>query len=412
MAGRNIRIDATNGVSEEMLEANALRITELTGAKRVLELRGPGLPFRGASWGGSMRLNTTWYPGNAKGSQQVLGATLDPSDFEGMWRRTLLGRAPCIYIGSGGEVRIVKPETLRDLIEDFKSKGSALDVTWSGIQRQGRISTATFAHDRVTDIGWKIKFEWFGAGAGTERTVLAARQTSGASDASSLEPTNEELTRYLAVPEASTRAEPRKPGTPNLSISDISNMMDGPQRAMRQFGRNINKAVGKVKSAVDLYNKARGLPYAVAAAGLAACDNVVSQCNQMVDSVSREPAEKRLMNQRASSLVKTASYYGQSTTQAQYLSRNARATRDKLAEQCGQGPNTGGGARGVQSRTQAALANEVKLHRVVDTDTLMGLSAKYYQTPDRAGDIARANGIGLPFNGRLIDQRRTVVIPP
>ncbi len=87
---------------------------------RKITLLGPALPFMGAEWGFENNVQTTWYPGNAiEATQQNLGPREMPSNWEGEWKRTLMGRLPTRYVDeSGQEHKIVSPHVLREVFED------------------------------------------------------------------------------------------------------------------------------------------------------------------------------------------------------------------------------------------------------------------------------------------------------
>ncbi len=114
-------------------EQSSLTIKELTGLKRVVTLRGPSLPFQGATWGAIQRVVTTWYPGNAvEATQSVMGPALKPSSWTGVWRTTMMLRTPTLYsVNGGSDQTIVQAFTLANILEDIFQLGQRLRVEWT-----------------------------------------------------------------------------------------------------------------------------------------------------------------------------------------------------------------------------------------------------------------------------------------
>src|SRR3954468_10928771 len=100
-----------NTMTIEVLEG-VIRFRQLQEGQPngMLMLDGRTLPFRPITYAGKQRIKTTFYPGNPVGSQQVMGPTIDPSTFKGMWRDR--------YLGDGAAMSLVS------IFEDVKNRGA------------------------------------------------------------------------------------------------------------------------------------------------------------------------------------------------------------------------------------------------------------------------------------------------
>ncbi len=397
----------------DYLRSNVMTIEELAGRKRRIALRGGALPLAGAAWAGKNNVVTTWYPGNPQGSQQVLGPQLLPSEWDGEWTRTRLGRTPVLVSEDGGpEVQLVRPETIADLFESIRDAGCRLRVSWRNLVREGRLAEFSRQHGKTTDIIWNVKFEWASRGNPVETRVLKVRgkSTTAWVDDFVLEAertANLEPTRLLI----SNRPAKLPPGTPNLTLGQLNMMLDAPKKLTSQFCRAVRRTMHNVNEVGSLVQKASNLPYSVANTVLAEVENTIAICNDFVDSMSREPREKLVMEQRVSAVLDAAAYYGTATTQARYLSRNAVDARESVrsvrARAQNDASNTDGGSGAVVG------GNAITMHVVKSGDTLPSLSLKYYGTPGHALDIALANGIDYPpvYDETGIGGRRVLLIP-
>jgi hypothetical protein len=128
----------------------------------VVQLEGRSGPYRPISFSQTMRVKTTWYPGNPEGTQQVLGLTFAPTTITGMWKDR--------YLGDG------QARALVDLFERLQSAGSSLEVSWgTGLGDDGALGGRAYVRvgvlrdfrsspDRPQDVAWEMTFEWRGRG--------------------------------------------------------------------------------------------------------------------------------------------------------------------------------------------------------------------------------------------------------
>lgn len=398
---------------DDTSQTSSMTITELNGKRRIVMLRRSGMPHMDAAWGVHQNSPTTWYPGNPEGSQQVLGGQLVPSEWEGTWKRTLLGRFPCLYWSDANTgTPIINPDTLADLFESICLEGARVQVKWRSIVREGRMVDFTRTHGRSTDISWKAKFEWINRGQNTDRRVLGVRGggpppslLDGALEAELA--ANMEPTRLLV----STRPDKLPKGTPSLTLGQIGGLLDAPGKMLKSFCRDAREFAKKAQSAAALIQKAKNLPYDLANTALNEAENMIAIANNTVDMLSRESPEKLAVKKNAADVVRNASYFGSATRQATILAGKCADIRSSVqkvvAEASGAGINT--------PKDSPAQGSVLRVHAVKQGDTLISISAKYYGTPDHAYDIAKANHIAYPSapdpSGTSIGGHRTIIIP-
>lgn len=390
--------NSSSFVVQELLDGGA--------AGRTVELRGSGQPFRPATWKGIQKVVTTYFPGSPEATQQVLGAQDAPSEFEGMWRRTLLGRTPAMVTDQGGAPSpIVLPADLRELFDDIRARGRRLRVTWAatdgvGAQRppmvrEGRLAEFTVPHDRQDDIGWTMKFDWAGRG-GTRQKVVATREgelvafvndvqaKANAATAAALRASL--VAQHAAVPLGPTR----------FTLGQLEQLVDAPNKLLQSFVRSLTQVTSQLKQVGDIATKARNLPAQLANTSIAFARNTVAIANQFHDTTDRTPVELNAASNQLADLTRSTSYFWQTADAAHGVARSATQLRHGV---------TSSSLRSGGHQTRTILA----VHIIRQGETLSSISFKYYQSTDYAGKIARANG--LPWT--TVDEfpRPQLIIP-
>lgn len=132
-----------------------IEILEGPQAGTIITLAGRELPYNSGgggavSFGRAQRTKLTWYQGNRRASHQIIGPTLKPTTFDGIWKER--------YIGED------RPIDLCETFEDICDSGVQLRVGWSTIERQGVLHEFTWKPGDPTgglgDIRWEAIFEW------------------------------------------------------------------------------------------------------------------------------------------------------------------------------------------------------------------------------------------------------------
>ena len=398
------------------LLANEMTIEELYGQKRKVTLRGAGLPFMGAGWGVHQNAPTTWFPGNPEASQQVLGGQLLPSDWEGRWARTMLGRSPC-YVGTNLQsnasgAAVVNPATLAGVFESISLAGSRIRVKWRNRVREGRMTEFVAKQGKTTDVEWSAKFDWMNRGHAVDQRVQGVRggNVTGELDAAGLEAdiaANMELT-WLTV---STRPDKLPKGTPTMTLGQIGALIDSPRKMLSGFCRQCRSFSKSLQQVAALVNQARSLPASLANTLMNEEENMLAISNSVIDSLSRQTPEQLAVRTNATAVVRNASYYGAAVRQATVVAGKCADVRQSLGRTRAE---ASGSATG-DNRAAAQPSDVLTMHAVKQGETLVSISFAYYDTPDHAYDIALCNHLPYPCppdaSGLSLGGKRTLIIP-
>jgi hypothetical protein len=384
--------------------ASVLVIEELTGRKRRLTLKGGGLPFQGATWGGEATVSTQWNPGNPEATQQVLGAAEMPSSWEGEWNTNRLLEAPSTHReGSGVEQEVVFPDKLSDLMDSIRKGCQLLRVTWQehrvvqsatargqSVDRQwrvvrvGRLTEFSFSPERMDDVAWSATFDWMGRGEARraqldlrgDSRVSASRRAIAAQNAA-----------VTAIESARIR---KRDGVANAvghyRIGDLEAFADGPRQLVADFAQSARALTDRMRELGDLVIKVRETPAAIAGQAIDVATNAVAVANQFVDQMSREGPEAMSLQNSVSSLTRAASYYGEAQTQAELMA--AAAERFARTVRRRRHPQLGSAAHASRSGESEVLA----VHVVREGDTMFSISQRYYGD-DLSAELCRANGL-------------------
>lgn len=349
------------------------RVEELTGRKRVVTLSGGSLPMGTVSFDGDQRVVTTWYPGNPRASQQVLGPTELPTEVKGIWRVEHLVRSPVMVEQDGSWEYMQDPERVRNVFDSIRRSGQELRVSWAGILRTGRLKLAKFPHERLEDIGWELTFEWNGRGG--DRQV--ALESPSDRDGSLLE---RAFQAFGDAVRAANRVADRVEGSdPSQSGFSARTLIDGARRvqsAVTRASALADRAVGVAKLPLDVVNSFSSVATNIRAEVRAVADSLADTPTELLSSV--ETSERALS---AYAAFHTARY------QAEKLSEEA--TRQESAK----------------LRRVDAPYQDVVLGR--EGQSLRDLARRYYDDPDGWEAIADANGL----EGSVLAEGMVLVIP-
>lgn len=374
-----------------MAEPSVLTIEELTGEKRRVELMGSGLPFRGANWGSSNRLVTTWNPGNGDdATQHVLGPMELPSSWQGEWRTTRLVSKPCVFYGESGDpIRMTRASTIRDVLDAILRSGAKLRVMWEQgerkIVREGLAEEWDFAHDRMDDIGWTITWAWSGRGTKKNRVVSFRQDQLAASLHEALVAVNE-----LTADIENAKIAKSKKGVVNsadtFSLGDIEAMANAPFETMKSLSQFANNVASRVDKIAGIVKTVISTPTQLASQAIDVASNAVATFNQIIDEMSRTmPENISTLDNKVSSMTKLASYHGSAQTQAELTAAvMAQFERELRRKQSGLAP---GGRKNDQATTRDILT----VHLSKQGDTFASISQRYYKTPDKAAELASKN---------------------
>jgi hypothetical protein len=394
---------------------STLVIEDLGPSGERVELRGAGLPLKGASWKGTQNVKTTWYPGNSiEATQQVLGPQEEPSEWEGEWNRTRLAKTPCVISTPEGDQKVVSPFDLWDALDEFRIKGTKLRVQWivqdengstrATRSREGRLTSLEGLADTAYDVRWKARFDWSGRGGAQQKAVstregdLASATRGLASSANEIAGvaarSAAQLERSAAAQAAADNTAPPIATSTFLTLGSLETIALGPAAIVDTMIDQTTRIANDVGRIIGVAQKAATIPSQIASAGKTLAASMRLAVNQGKDQIDRTPVETMTHIQDVVAIGRSMRYFGRVHDAANQLGTDASKMEDRL----------------IASGPRALVPRKtVEVHVCKDGDTMASVSQKHYGTPDRAVDIARANH--LPWHQRTLTPGRTLVIP-
>lgn len=406
-------------LSQAVNFGSSLTIQELSpasagGSPRTVVLLGPSLPFQGAEWAFENQIVTTWYPGNAtEATQQNLGPRELPSTWEGIWRRTLMGTAPTIFIDeSGTSNQIVAPHLLRQIIEDIARAGVRLRVTWSirgtsrtgsvkgtgtdadetvDIIREGRIKSFRTPIEKHTDIRWNIEFAWMSRGGRLDKVAITKGDEDVATASDSLIASTAALD--LAIEKRVNIPPTVRLGSTALTLGQLENLANAPTKLVTDLTRKMQSAVNDFKRLGDVAIKLRAQPFAIANAAVSFAHNTTAIANNFLDTMSRRPPEQNSLKQKAAALLRSTTYLANVSNAAVATARegthlDAAMRKTLFAE-------ARSGALSVRASSSTRAGDIIGIHRAKTGDTPQTVSFLFYKNPDQGAAILDANRLPL-----------------
>lgn len=363
---------------------STLEIEELDDDYKSLsavQLIGPGLPFRGASWETQQRVKTTWYAGNSlQATRQIYGPIELPSQWEGEWRSIRMIQTPSLFFATGLQgpsEKVFRAYLLRDILDAIFYRGRLLRVTWfsesdttSGLKivRVGTAKTWKFPHDRVDDIKWNIEFEWSGRDAVNQSPVSLRLDNQVAP--------SDDLSSSLS-------------GLSSLvdGFKSLENLAEAPLDLLNSVGNTINRVGAQIDQIGDVVNNIINIPNDISEKLRDIGDNTNAQMARFAQdfsSTSPSAYTKRGIS-RPTKTLNTMQHVLQIQTQAQKtqllgleLLRAAKKQHSLLAAAGNSGNSTAASILGT--------------YVVKQGDTFASISILFYSTPDNSYALAKANG--------------------
>lgn len=399
-------------IDQLIAQVSSVTIEELSapsGAKpRKLTLLGPALPFKGAEWGSQLVMKTTWYPGNAaEGTQQVLVPIEMPSSWEGVWRRTQMGKAPSRLIDeTGEESAIVDPHVLRETIEDIHRKAALLRVTWAvggkivvgdprndtqrdqdvKIVREGRMKEFVTPVDMATDIRWRWTFEWKSRGASQGRVANVSGNDDMTAAANALESSVLETMNALNAKMLQSNLNVLKSATA-ITLGQLESLANLPNALATQYTRKLQAAMSDIRHVADIARTFATAPISAYNTVLDFARNTQLIANSFVDTWGHMPAELMSTKTKLRDMQRANKYIAQVAESAQ---KNATAAFE-LAEAIKRTRATSQNRGAVAASQLPKVGDVIAVHVCKEGDTPVKLAQLYYKNPDQGVAILRAN---------------------
>jgi len=258
-----------------MGEPSTFSIVNVTGNEKMsLKLRARALPYKPFTVEGSMRADITWYPGNAVGSIQMMGAEEKPSSVNGMWKDRFIksvtdegGLVNPTGIALYNEQQVADVRALANAVERIRLAGQLLRVEWGNIVREGILSRFRQTWHREEDLEWEMEFIWNSRGEQQAPVTLP------------LSPSPDSFAKQLRA-----------------GLDALKNALTPPEfPVLEEFSAAIDTAVQEIDDAVlEVEN---------------AVKNTVSQITSPLDAAERALAATETIATAASSIVTTCASF-------------------------------------------------------------------------------------------------------
>jgi hypothetical protein len=402
--------------------ASSVTIEEIQGAQgsppRVVVLSGPSLPFQGAAWGGKNALVTEWNPGNGdEATQQDLGPQELPSQWQGMWNRTLMGKHPARSFTGGAIIDVVDPDSLVNLLEDIYRGGLRLRVTWtlessneaqsvSGKKvREGRAGQWEFKYTRLQDIAWSTAFEWQSRGRRVQ-TVTSVRDGTASAVSAGANVLMANLRSKIETAKAIASNPDILNSASTLSLGQLEAIANGPSELVAQLQRSTEQLQTQLKQAAGIAETLATQPLAVETTLTNIAKNAKATFLQFQDNMAVIPLEYKSQNQTVADLLRAHQYFSDVENASEKAATAALIMIAQLERK--RPPAPGAGQLSTQG-TSASIGNVLAVYSCRDGDTPQKISQRYYGSPDHAVDILQANR--LPWSQPSFRKGAVLIIP-
>ena len=339
-------------------EAPAVTIEETTGQRRSVTLRGRALPYQGVAFGGTMRVATTWYPGNPVATMQVLGPELAATTMEGMWKdRFLPGQV--VLAGFADLDGLETADAVVRAMEHLRDAGNELRVQWNNVVRRGVLTDFTPTWVRPQDVNWSATWTWFAANA--DQAVRAG---------------------YNPLP-ATTLS--------TALVKHDDSILFVPPAVSRDFAAEILTRANAVRAQVgalfDVLRQAQSMatmPLTLAQAGLTAVESLTAELQDEIGRMTNIPSIYASTLDRVVDVLNVEGWRRDGARMAAILRGNGQRT-----------------AAEIQRNVIPGILDVVTADGLV---TLRQYAQTYYGSPDSWTLIANANGLveSTPAAGAII----------
>jgi len=350
--------------------SSAFTIAEQTGRKRVLILKERALPYRPFTLSGSMRAETTWYPGNPIASMQVLGNEEAPTTITGRWADRFLrsiddeGRAvqasAIALLGTGGAGAtqpVANVVELAKTVDSIRREGQVVEVTWDQQIRHGIVEQFVQNWDRAEILNWEITFKWISQGE-REVPISFALEVDQKSLSAKFNTLYDQLHTSLAAPFS--------------LVEDI-------QRALDEMDAIISDAIGSITDTTANITDAVLTPATAVKRTLAAMETIKEGALRIENIVSSKAARALINTDEIDALSQ-----GQTLTAESYVRGvkiSARLLKTTAAE---------------QNDTLTRRDDEQEILAVFTAHTNMDLrdvSTRFYGTQEEWRRLLKYNGL-------------------
>ncbi len=404
-----------------MQYSSSIVITELNAdgsTYRGCTLRGPALPFMGASWSFENRLPTEWYPGNQQeATQHVMGRKEMPSTWNGEWNKTRMVRAPSTTVDEDGNAAsVTDPTVLHDFLTEMFSSGRRLRVVWSTEQMPNSNSTSELSNVQAIsysitregrcerfepkfDIEWSAQFTWVSRGA-TTAFVTQPRDQSVANNSSQY---NNALAAIIATNQYAAQAA----NPSHFTLGQLEQLASYPSEIVTDVTRSMLQLENGLGQIVNVAATIASEPDQIKRAAINSARNTMQLAQENYQQLSSIGIETMSTQDDVASILRAHAQFAQ--TQEACLEAAAAAFNFLFATRNAVPVHAPSLAGAINPQSAPDPSTILAVYQVVQGDTLNKVSQRFYGNPDHGDDIARANG--LSDYSLLLPQGKIIIVP-
>ncbi len=281
--------------------------------------------------------------------------------------------------------------TMRDAFEALLMSGQRLRVTWAEgerkITRRGFATEWNFPHDRMDDIGWSATFQWGDRGEGPRESVEPRADNFDQQVNAALQ----QLRLVVGDIELNVIAAQQSillGSASAFTLGDLESLATVPSQMFGQLKNLALNATSALKKIADIAATAAEDPAVVANQAMSLAESVTAQIISIHDEFTRQvPEAYSAAADRPAVLAQMFTYFSGVEERAEdcasafdEIARSLRARSSAIVV-----AGAGGGP-------QQLAPDILGVHLPKTGETFLTISKKWYGTPDRGSDIARANG--------------------
>lgn len=399
------------------MDTSSVSIEELNGLKRLLILSGAAQPFRPAEWQSKQGLKTTWYTGNTRASQQILGPQDPPVKWSGKWSSTQLARTPALWNDGSGSITLNSPLALADAFESLQRQGALLRVTWATTSgdtpvsrvREGRIENFTQKPHTAYEVEWEANFEWVGRGNTDGQRVTSTRADDKASP-------GDFQTAIIAfnLKMDGLFGTTLKPGGSFAfsQLGSFGNLSIGTTQFIRGFINYVKTVQSNLDTLQQTFVSDGTQGYATRNAMAELASSVRSLGFSQQQQIGRTPSELQSSSDRVVDILYAMTKFGQTWVEEERLAGIARTLELNARANASQNPGGAKDATSDQPGSPLKGAGILAYYTCCQGDTPITVSLKFYQSPEFVLQVLKVNHMDWATTAFQVGQVLIIPVRP
>jgi hypothetical protein len=397
------------------VDTSAVIIEEITGPyNRQVVLSGAALPHKPAEWHSRQKVTTTWYPGNNRASQQVIGPQDPPSKWNGKWSLVQLSRTPVLLIDQSGNRTFTQhPMDIMTFVEDIQRQGALLRVSWStadgvvaqNITREGRLEDIAWKVQTAYDVEWEFDFTWTGR-LGSDGQRVTATRLDNTADAIALQVS---MNNFITGIGNLGLGIGQEPSSSYYALGQFETLSTDPIDLLIDFTDLVQDNLGDLTTLGNVYVTQGNQTFATSNTYTDFAATTAQDSYATMDALSAIPSELLSKNQDVGSLLDAVVTFGEAWSLIEQLSDDSTTLVLNARTNMSYNP---GGAVPTNTYSPGSPVRGIGLLATYETrknDTPITVSMRFYNSPDYVMYLLEYNH--LPWYTVLFPPGQILMIP-